>query len=202
MTSVPSRRAGRSKVGLLGTSHAGSRWYHEDSVQRFDSLGGWQDQRFARISASPLTSSIPGSLPDAPVPITSCWHFQAMSSSTDNGVRTKLVLKPLPTLLLAFQDLSTADDHVVLVRCAINLYAAESGATELHVKLAGRSRSTSRALPGSKNEKADHTCSTSWLPQYGHVSLLLPNRPELTFLKRSSCNCDRRIRNEAEVPPD
>src|SRR5436309_3924535 len=39
-----------------------------------------------RRSAPRLTSCITGSLPYAPVPMTSCLHFQGIFSSADNGV--------------------------------------------------------------------------------------------------------------------
>jgi hypothetical protein len=34
---------------------------------------------------------------------------------------TKLLLKPLRWLLLAFPDLATVDDHIMLVDCVANL---------------------------------------------------------------------------------
>lgn len=82
----------------------------------------------------------------------------------------ELVLKPLRWLLLALQDRSTIDNDVMLIGCVINPYGAEGEMTKLHLNLCGAQEDLSHAhFWGVKNEKADHTSSTSWLPQCGHV---------------------------------
>jgi len=78
-----------------------------------------------------------GNRPYAPVPITSWRHFQGISSSTDSGVCPKSSRNFLDGFLLE-----------KLSKC---MCASSDGVYALFLEV--------------RTEKADHRCSTLWLPQ-------------------------------------
>src|SRR3984957_18703943 len=85
------------------------------SVSIASSVGRISRSIFRR-RASRFTSSITGSDPYLPVPITRRRHFQGTSSSNRDRSVPELLAEFLGGLLLALADLAAVDDHVIFLR--------------------------------------------------------------------------------------
>jgi hypothetical protein len=115
-----------------------------------------------RRLASCLTSSITGSLPYAPVPTRSRWHFQGMSSSTDRGVRPNSSRNFLEGVALRFADLPAFNYYIMVVGGAVDLEGAKGKIGEAHKRTPWR---WLQALFEVMTENADQRCSTFLLLQ-------------------------------------
>ena len=92
---------------------------------------GTNDQFDFSALASRFTSSMTGKAP-VPVPITSRWHFQGISSSIDKWRVSIGLAKLLGWLLLALADLAAVDHHIVFVRDAVYPDRTEGTLLEAH----------------------------------------------------------------------
>jgi hypothetical protein len=106
--------------------------------QSLDGFCGRKYQQFTlRRWASCLTPSITGSLPYAPMPMTSCLQFQGIFPWWTVGVAELLTEFP-GGLFLVFANLAAINDDIVLIRTAVNLNGAEREFVETHIRLLGR----------------------------------------------------------------